>query len=934
MATDFLNFLHTQQAALFGPQASKPDWMEDCQLELVTEDTLDACIDACIHSPSGRYALDLETTGLDNRVIGGVTVDKIVGFCLSPDGKRGYYIPVRHQGPEGEKHNVSVTKAYAAIRRLANSPAVAIFHNAKFDQEFLQFNGGEPMGEWDQPHSFEDTLILAYLENSKRPQNGLKYLSNNLLGLKMVELSDLFGKKYKGKKDFSTLSPADDAVLWYACGDAICTYRLFEYLYPRVVEPEGGHGVGQKLVYTIEKLCVPANRWMERSRIKVDPEKLEELIRIGQREEWEALLAVLRGASELLGRDVTPGWVKILKGDLPPDVRTTFPPYDPSRLDKRFMDIVNEARREAERLRLDPIDKWSGKGNIKTIKKAVPKLVRKKGEDPMEMASFPVVYDPLKPASLGLMLREIGITGLKVTEKSGQIKTSKDELERVINNAGDQFPFMREIKRFRETHKALSTYLLPMYEDRYEVDDTLRVNFNPYRTDTGRFSTPGAKEKGHGGTRMNLHGLPATYDPNRPECMRRIRECVVSRVHEDGKRLILVSIDFSGQELRIATNLTREPLWIKEFFRCGQCGNTFDRGDGKSTPKPPPPFCPKCGSDKIGDLHTLTAKVIFGDDVVKSPDFKHKRNKTKGVNFGVVYGGGPAAIQAAVGVSKEEATRIKRLFDSTYKGLTRGQKAQIAFAKKYGYAITAYGRRCPLPDIHLPKVDPETGRSNFFFISKAQRNAVNHPVQGTAGDICKLAMGLVYKECRKRGWVDKGLIHMIITIHDELVFEIHPDIIKEALPVIIQTMAWDTVKRLNWPVPMTVDVEAGYDWSVPWNITEMQHGKKPWPAELRAVFGISGDQQVDSRMVEDPGSGDPSEPDPEPKKEPFVLTLSANDLKPTVALQLAEVIAEYRNRGTHPLVVRLDNGVPLLRDGYFVAPKEFEQALRERGLSQ
>ena len=106
---------------------------------------LDQVIDACIES--GFYACDLETTGLDSRVFDGETRDKIVGICLSPDGERGYYLPIRHK--KGVEFNIPMSKVRAAMERLTASDAVAIFHNAKFDQEFMQFNGGQPWGLWE-----------------------------------------------------------------------------------------------------------------------------------------------------------------------------------------------------------------------------------------------------------------------------------------------------------------------------------------------------------------------------------------------------------------------------------------------------------------------------------------------------------------------------------------------------------------------------------------------------------------------------------------------------------------------------------------------------------------------------------------------------------------------------------------------------------------
>ena len=148
---------------------------------------------------------------------------------------------------------------------------------------------------------------------------------------------------------------------------------------------------------------------------------------------------------------------------------------------------------------------------------------------------------------------------------------------------------------------------------------------------------------------------------------------------------------------------------------------------------------------------------------------------------------------------------------------------------------TAFGRRYPVPDILLPKRDPKTGRENGAFIAKAERNSLNGPIQGTSADLTKLAMALVYKAMKTRGWLDK--VHMTITIHDELVFEIEFDIVEAALEVIMPLMISNSaILKLKWPVPLTLDCELGFDWTVPWNLIEYQEGKQPWPEALKPLF--------------------------------------------------------------------------------------------------
>lgn len=802
---DFLEDLGTHKVT------PKP-WMVDGSHKFLlgTAQTLSEVVDQAI--AAGLYSLDLETTGLDNRVIHGETVDKIVGICISVDGITGWYFPVRHKN--GTEHNISWSLVKRELIRLVNSSARAIFHRGLFDQEFLQFCGGEPIGEWDDPKKWEDTLILAYLRNSRAKRFGLKPLSASELSMPMIELEELFPEdKRKGKLDFSELDPSWEPVLWYTGADGICTRKLYDKIAPQVHTPEDGK-TSQSFIYTIEKLCVASQRWMERSRVLFDQEKAKELIRIGQKEWVESIEEVYKSASEIVGRDIRPGWYRLMAGFVEGHESWLFNTEDVS---PSYMERVDAARREADKLKLDPIVVDGKKAKVQTLSKRVPSLVAK-GQT--EEVAFPVVYDVLSPQQIGALMRECKVPGLKATEKSGQVATSKDELDRVLEEQGAKFPFAGKIKRFREVAKALSTYLLPIIEDCH-TDGTLRASFNAHKIDTGRFcceSDDNPKE--NGGTRFPFHGTPATYDPNRPECLSRVRECIISK---PGTKI--VAIDFSGVELRIVTNLSLEPKWLREFFHCSSCDHMFESGDGSITPDPPPPFCPVCGSDKIGDLHTLTGLAIYGDDAGKRPDWKQLRQNAKGTNFALCYGGGGGAVDASTGCGKQEGWRIKDQFDKTYRGLKAWWNAQHKFARENGYVLTAFHRRYPLPDINH-----ELGG----FRSKAERNATNGPIQGTSADITKIAMGLIYKECKKRGWLEKS--PMLLTMHDELVFMIDDDILAEAISVFVPIMNRNkAVLGLKWPVPLTSDVEIGVDWTVPWNLNKIRHSGK-WPAELVDLF--------------------------------------------------------------------------------------------------
>lgn len=156
------------------PAVEQKEWMKAVDLRLATVDDLDTIAAECIEA--GIYALDLETTGLDQRSFDGAsgrreTVDKIVGYCIAPSITKGWYIPVRHR-EEGVEANVPPRLVVEMIRKIQAGGAVAVFHNAKYDHKLLDYDPLGPVGEWDDPDLWDDTVILAYLRNSRGKNKG------------------------------------------------------------------------------------------------------------------------------------------------------------------------------------------------------------------------------------------------------------------------------------------------------------------------------------------------------------------------------------------------------------------------------------------------------------------------------------------------------------------------------------------------------------------------------------------------------------------------------------------------------------------------------------------------------------------------------------------------------------------------------------------
>lgn len=914
------------------PKISRKPWMEEVKFELATADNLERIFEHCMDVP--KVAVDTETEGLDLRVFDPAvgTQHKLVGICLAPDAHTGYYLPLRHA--KGASSNLPFERVRPLAQRLFREK-VCIFHNSWYDQEILEYPGGDPLGSWNDHKSFEDTQILAYLSNSKSRETGLKYLSKTHLRstagdpLEMIELRELFPADHVGDLDFKMLDPTWDPTVWYAASDAICTFRLEQFFQPIVVRKKGDPDT-QRIAYSLEKMCVPATRWMQRCRIHIDQERVSYLIKIGQIEYKEAIESLYEQCSRILGRNIRPGWVSIFLHNFVAD----DPTFD-------VREQINEAKKTAQRERIDPL--------------VGGKFITHKTSH----GTFPVLYDLLSRPQVGKMLEEIQIPDLRHTENSGQVQTRDAEIERLAKRYGDKYPFLPLISRIGELQKALGTYLLSLQKD-VAHDGTISVRFKQLGTDTGRFTTPKPQDpKASGGTSFPFHGTPAGYDTERPECLLRVRETFSVRSPE----YIFAAIDFAGVELRIATNLAGEPNWIKEYFRCSTCGHEFARPKPGTFPAAPPPYCPSCGDDRIGDLHTNTALSFYGEDGPEKYGkkvWKNKRQEGKRSNFLLIYGGSANRLKDAIpGATSEDCYRYHQNFTESNPYIVRWWDTTRKFARAKNYVTTVFGRHYPVSEINLPRygkgVDTELNRK---LQNKAERNATNAPIQGASADITKLAMAFVYKMVMERGWM--GKIYMIGTIHDELLFEVHKSIAAEALPLIQEQMTRNKLveavcyRRQKWLVPLTTDCEIGRDWSAPYDLKNFtsrrvrrdgvevdekgRPTKKVWPKEYVEIFGPAYGYADDTSPVQvespplpsQPSTSPPETPPPAPTTTATTLVLKSTGLRMREVNLLAEDVfrAESTSPDACPLTFYLDERLVHLPVEVRVIKERLEESLK------
>jgi DNA polymerase-1 len=201
--------------------------------------------------------------------------------------------------------------------------------------------------------------------------------------------------------------------------------------------------------------------------------------------------------------------------------------------------------------------------------------------------------------------------------------------------------------------------------------------------------------------------------------------------------------------------------------------------------------------EKGFDIHQITASNIFNVPL-ESVDNK-MRKLAKTLNFGIAYGMGPRSLAQQSGLTMEEAKKfIKEYFDD-FSSIKKWQEQVISKAKHDGFVENLNGRIRPLPEITS---------FNQRFQAEAERMAINFPIQSLAADIIKLAMIKTKEKLVEAGfWGTKA--KMLLTIHDELVFEIKDDAdLKKIVTIIKENM--ESVYKLS--VPLTVNEGIGENW--------------------------------------------------------------------------------------------------------------------------
>ena len=199
------------------------------------------------------------------------------------------------------------------------------------------------------------------------------------------------------------------------------------------------------------------------------------------------------------------------------------------------------------------------------------------------------------------------------------------------------------------------------------------------------------------------------------------------------------------------------------------------------------------------DIHSLTASQVFNTNITKVD--ADMRRKAKAINFGIIYGISQYGLAKQIGVSNIEAEEFLNSYFLKFPEIKDYMESTIKFCRKSGYVSNIFGRRT-----HITEINDK----NFNIRNFQERAAINAPIQGSAAEIMRLAMIRLAKKFKDLTNIQSKIL---LQIHDELIFEVHKDDIKEYSQIIQEEMS--SVKNSNlhsFSIPLLVDINVGNNW--------------------------------------------------------------------------------------------------------------------------
>jgi len=335
---------------------------------------------------------------------------------------------------------------------------------------------------------------------------------------------------------------------------------------------------------------------------------------------------------------------------------------------------------------------------------------------------------------------------LKLTPPDSSNKTKNGHYSTaasVLEDMRDQHVVVQLILEYREISKLVSTYLDALPRQVNPRTGRVHTSFNQTGSVTGRLAS----------SDPNLQNIPT-----RTELGHKVRKGFIAAPGN-----LLLSVDYSQIELRIVAHMAEDQAMLASF-QAGQ------------------------------DIHAATAAAIYSVPIEQVS--KEQRRHAKAINFGLIYGMSAFGLTRTTELTLAEAENFVKAYFDKFPGVKKYLDGIRRQATEQGYVETMLGRRRYFPELRNPPTSQIRAR--------AEREAINAPIQGTAADIMKVAMIRLPSELKKAGLQAK----MLLQVHDELLLECPQGELEQTIQVVSQVME----NAYQLAIPLETDAAWGKNW--------------------------------------------------------------------------------------------------------------------------
>lgn len=692
--------------------------------------------------------MDTEGTGLNTRIA------KLVGISIARAENDALYMPVGHKVGSNLPMDLVVQTLEAAG---VGEDIEPVFFNAKYDLNILQANT-----KW-YPKKYHEALEIIYLENPDRLQKNLKKTAKEDLDMDMERFEDIFTPEEvkAGILDISTKTPS--RCTNYACADSDAGLRHFLKREKLRQEQHFAITVDTKLVDIVRRM--EHNGGMKLNRAYID----QQMKRLEARA--EAMKAQIHRMAGYVFEIESPKQLGV------------------ALFDKMGIPSPGRTKNGQHKTGAEDLEKLAPQYPVVDLVTTYRKIVKARSTyfaklKKLDDLGIPVRFsfnmfgaptfrfsapggDPLQDGFCGINIQAVS-NGEAIDMQAVDLSATGGSDEYVRDLEGEDLLFQQdqgEVNLSEELElKQVDPASLPWVVE----DESEKAKLMCFRETCGECPAR-CKTKGIDVTRRkqkNLKMVPS------------VRQAFMAP-----PGYVLLSFDYDRQELVIGANMSGEPEWLRAL------------ATGE-------------------DLHSVTAAAAFGIPLEQfkamehnpstKEEWKRKRGIGKILNFATFYGATAYTLARKADIPQAQADKIYDGFKSKLRTLFTWIDKVHAFARKEKYTTTFFGRKRWLKDLY------EKGESDPKMRAFADRSAVNTAIQGTAAEITRIAMVKVDAAFKRMGW-KQSEIRFVMMIHDELMFLVREDMVKQVIPVIKEAMEF---KVKSWQVQLTVAPKVGKIWGI------------------------------------------------------------------------------------------------------------------------